>query len=67
MITGSSEDDPVPWVKVAWTSAPVAEVIEGLRVVLDAIDDGRIEANVAQRAYLAGAADTLAAVSERSP
>ncbi|MGH3844055.1 MAG: hypothetical protein ACRDS0_21805 [Pseudonocardiaceae bacterium] len=43
-----------------------AEVIEGLRSLLEVIDTGRIEANVAQRAYLAGAVDMLVAVSERS-
>ncbi|MGH3536941.1 MAG: helix-turn-helix domain-containing protein [Pseudonocardiaceae bacterium] len=42
-----------------------AEVIEGLRSLLEVIDTGRIEANVAQRAYLAGAVDMLVAVSER--
>lgn len=44
----------------------VPEVIDGLRALLKAIDAGRIEATLAQRAYLAGAVDTLVAVSERS-
>jgi hypothetical protein len=44
----------------------VAEVAEGVRALLTAIDAGEIEATVAQRAYLAGAVDTLNAVSERS-
>jgi hypothetical protein len=44
----------------------VPEVIEGLRALLRAIDAGDIEVTVAQRAYLAGAMDTLTAVSKRS-
>jgi hypothetical protein len=44
----------------------VPEVIGGLRALLAAIDAGRIEATDAQRAYLAGAVDTLTAISERS-
>jgi hypothetical protein len=43
----------------------VTEVIRGLRALVEAIDEGRIEATDAQRAYLAGAVDTLVAVSER--
>ena len=45
---------------------PIPEVIEGLRAITGAIDDGRIEASAVQRAYLEGAIDTLAAVSKRS-
>ena len=44
----------------------VPEVIEGLRAITGAIDDGRIEATAVQRAYLEGAIDTLTAVSEGS-
>lgn len=44
----------------------VPEVIEGLRALLEAIDAGRIEANAVQRAYLAGAVDTLNVISKRS-
>jgi hypothetical protein len=45
---------------------PMSEVIGGLRALLAAIDAGQIEATDAQRAYLAGAVDTLTAISERS-
>jgi hypothetical protein len=44
----------------------VSEVIDGLRSLLGAIDDGRIEATDAQRAYLQGAVDSLVVISERS-
>lgn len=44
----------------------IPEVIEGLRALLRAIDAGTIEATAVSRAYLAGAIDTLQAVSERS-
>lgn len=44
----------------------VPEVIEGLRSLIAVIDDGRIEATAVERAYLAGAIDTLVAVSIRS-
>lgn len=44
----------------------VAEVAEGLRALLEAIDAGRIEATDAQRAYLQGAVDSLVVISERS-
>jgi hypothetical protein len=44
---------------------PMFEVISGLRALLAAIDAGRIEATDTQRAYLAGAVDTLTAISER--
>lgn len=43
----------------------VPEVIEGLRSLMGAIDDGRIEATDAQRAYLGGAVDALVVISER--
>ena len=41
----------------------VAEVIEGLRALLAAIDAGKVAASEAQRAYLAGAADALDAIA----
>jgi hypothetical protein len=44
----------------------VPEIIEGLRSLIGAIDDGRIEATDAQRAYLGGAVDALVVISERS-
>lgn len=44
----------------------VAEVIQGLLALLGAIDAGRVEANAVQRAYLAGAVDTLNVISKRS-
>ena len=51
---GSVDDKPVPG------------IIEGLRSLIAAIDDGRIEATDAQRAYLRGAIDALTVISERS-
>lgn len=44
---------------------PVPEVIGGLRALLAAIDAGRVEATDVQRAYLAGAVDTLDALADR--
>lgn len=43
----------------------VPEVIEGLRSLVAAVDDGWIEATDAQRAYLQGAVDSLVVISER--
>jgi hypothetical protein len=43
----------------------VPEIIEGLRSLIAAVDDGRIEATDAQRSYLQGAVDSLVAISER--
>jgi len=45
----------------------VAEVIEGLRALLAAIDAGEVAASEVQRAYLAGAADTLDAITADRP
>lgn len=42
-------------------------VPEGLRALLGAIDDGRVEATGGQRAYLQGAAGSLVVISERRP
>ena len=44
----------------------VEEVIQGLRSLLEAIEAGRVEASVAQHAYLSSAVDTLNAISKRS-
>lgn len=44
----------------------ISGVIECLRALVAAIDEGRIEATAVQRAYLEGAVDTLRAVSKGS-
>lgn len=43
----------------------IEEIIQGLRSLLEAIDAGRVVLTAVQRAYLSGAVDTLAAVSNR--
>jgi len=45
---------------------PLPQVIETLRGLLQAADEGRFEVTDAQRAYLVGAIDTLELISNRS-
>jgi len=49
-------------------SGPVdpAEAAAALRVILDAVDCGEVEATGVEAAYLAGAADALSTISGQS-
>jgi hypothetical protein len=55
---------PDPWGMDADIRPAAAEAAGSLRAVIAAVDAGELDADEVTRAYLAGAADALAAVAE---